>query len=201
MNLSLAKAEKLLRRYWLPLSLALIGLIFFAYGLIYLFSLDSQENEIRFETNSQSNQDFSQKTIIVDIEGEVVKPGVYKLRENAIVQDGLIAAGGMSKFADRDWVAKNLNLALKLADGQKVYIPKIGETEKVLSSTTTSNSPALININQASEKELDSLPGIGLVTAAKIINARPYSAIEDLINKKIVTSKVYSQIKDKIVAQ
>ncbi len=63
------------------------------------------------------------------------------------------------------------------------------------------NSNGLININTASETELDTLPGIGPVTAQKIINAMPFAAIEDLESNKIVSSKVYLEIKDKITAQ
>jgi len=58
-----------------------------------------------------------------------------------------------------------------------------------------------VNINSASVHELDGLPGIGEVTADKIINNRPYERIEALVEKKIVGQKVFEQIKEKIVAQ
>lgn len=208
-------SEKLLhvaKEHWLALSLAVVGLTFFIYGLISLLGTNAQSEKISFETNSSStvsseNSTVGQNIIAVDIEGEVVKPGVYKLKPNSLVQDALISSGGFSSFADRAWVAKNLNLALKVTDGQKIYIPREGELittsdqSTLGSSTSISSSSDLININTASEKDLDSLPGIGPVTAGKIINNRPYVTINELLDKKTLSQKVFDQIKDNIIAQ
>jgi len=68
------------------------------------------------------------------------------------------------------------------------------------SGTSSVSAIGLININTASSEDLDSLPGVGPVTADKIINGRPYQTINDLIDRKILTNKVFSQIKDKISA-
>jgi competence protein ComEA len=146
----------------------------------------------------------SAKEITVDIEGAVQKPGVYSLSATSRVQDALISAGGLSDKADRSKVSKAMNLAAKLVDGAKIYIPQEGEQamassgdsggQTVLGSETSS----VININTASESELDSLPGVGPATAAKIIKGRPYSSLEELIQKKILGTKVFSNIKDKI---
>jgi competence protein ComEA len=146
-------------------------------------------------------QNSEPKTILVDVEGAVVKPGVYKLPVESRIQDGLIAAGGLSAKADREYVAKTLNLAIKLTDGTKIFIPTLGEptgSEPVLGATTVGATNALINVNTASESQLDSLPGIGPVTAQKIISGRPYGSLDELLSKKIVSAKVYAQIKDKI---
>jgi competence protein ComEA len=112
----------------------------------------------------------------------------------------LVVSGGLSAKADRDYVAKNINLAQKITDGGKIYIPFAGETIPPVNNATgnTQASGALININTASEQELDSLPGIGPVTAAKIINSRPYGSVNELLDKKIVGSKVFTDIKNKI---
>jgi competence protein ComEA len=136
----------------------------------------------------------------VDIEGAVVIPGVYKLTQNSIIQDALVASGGLSAAADRDWVSKNINLAAKLSDGAKIYIPKIGEitTSSPQTSTTDTSTSALVNINTASSDALDALPGVGPVTVDKIVNGRPYQNINELLDKKVVSSKVFSEIKDKI---
>lgn len=194
----------LLKKHWLAVSLALSALIFFIYGLISLLGTSQNSSDIKFETNSSKDLSISQNNlIIVDIEGEVVKPGVYKLKQNSIVQDALVASGGLTQVADRSWIAKNLNLALKLTDSQKIYIPKVGDTasETVLGTSDQASSTDLININSASESQLDQLPGIGLVTANKIISQRPYSTIDQLLEKKAVSQKVFDQIKDKIIAQ
>ncbi|MBI3985048.1 MAG: ComEA family DNA-binding protein [Candidatus Levybacteria bacterium] len=195
------KWKDVLRKHWLPLSLALLGLIFFVYGLIAFLGQSKSSGDIKIQTNSNT-QTASENLLTVDIEGEVTNPGVYRLKQGSIVQDGLALAGGLSASADRDWVSKNLNLALKLTDSQKIYIPRIGESisSSVLGSTVSDTVPAVININSALESELDTLPGIGPVTAEKIINNRPYSQTDDLLTKKVVSQKVFDQIKDKISA-
>ncbi|MEK9176222.1 MAG: helix-hairpin-helix domain-containing protein, partial [Patescibacteria group bacterium] len=108
--------------------------------------------------------------------------------------------GGMSEDADRDYVQKNINLAQKASDGLKIYVPRLGE--QVLSaSNSTSDSPGpVLNINSATFSDLDSLPGVGQVTADKIIQGRPYSDINELVERKIVGQAVFEKIKDKISA-
>lgn len=188
------------KRNLLVLSLGALGVIFFVYGLIGLFlSNKSASDEIVF--SSEKNL-VETKTIMVDIEGAVVKQGLYELPLNSRIQDSLVAAGGLSAQADREYVAKNLNLATKLTDGAKIYIPKEGEAKGITGTTgITGSTQALngqININTASESELDTLSGVGPVTARKIIAARPYTSVGELLSKKIVGNKVYEQIKDKI---
>ena len=103
----------------------------------------------------------------------------------------MAAAGGLASEADQ----AKINLAAKVADGQKIHIASQYEatsnTQQVISSESN-----LININTASEAELDKLPGIGPVTAAKIISLRPYGTLEELLSKKAVSSSVYGKIKD-----
>lgn len=200
-----SKYSPLLKRHWFPLGLGALGLIFFAYGLIGLFqSGKTGPEDIVFESNSPSGQNLEAKTIFVDVEGAVVKPGVYKLPLESRIQDGLIAAGGLSAQADRSYIAKNLNLAVRLVDGTKVYIPFLGEAGNSASVIGVSSEgvvlSALININTCSQAQLEALPGIGPVIAGKIIAGRPYGLIDELLNKKIVGSKIFDQIKDKITA-
>jgi len=132
--------------------------------------------------------------LVVEISGEIQKPGVYNLTSGSRINDLLIAAGGLSVNADRDWVVKNVNLAQKLTDGAKIFIPAVGEN----SQTDNQAVEGKININTASEAELDMLWGIGPATAQKVISGRPYQKTEDLLNKKIVKTNVWEEIKDKI---
>jgi len=192
----------LIKKNWLPLSLGILGVIFFTYGLMGLFAANKASSEdIVFEASSEKNA-AEAKTISVDIEGAVVKPGLYKLPQESRIQDGLVAAGGLSAQADREYIARNLNLATKLIDGAKVYVPIIGEAVGKAEALSVSSEGiavgALLNINTASQSQLDSLPGIGPVTAQKIITGRPYSSINELLDKKIVGAKVFDQIKGKI---
>lgn len=207
------KYKMFVKQNLLILALGFVGLTLFVYGLISLFfassSTLSASQDILFEANDSNSENIpiSPKeekptaSLTVDIEGSVVSPGVYQLPLDSRIQDALVAAGGLSGSADRDYIAKAINLATKLSDGSKIYIPKIGETDKSIGIGTTEVMGRLltqINVNSASEQDLDSLPGIGPVTAQKIMNGRPYSSINDLLDKKIVGSKVFDQIKEKI---
>jgi competence protein ComEA len=198
----------LLKKYWLPLVLGLAGLLFFIYGLVAILGSFSKPQDITFKsglasgTASVSSQ--PQNLIQVDIEGAVVAPGVYRLAANSIIKDALVSSQGLTADADLVWIAKNLNLAAKLYDGAKVYIPRVGETaaqstnpnDQIPSSNGSMQS--LININTASSDSLDVLPGVGPATITKIVNGRPYTNINELLDKKVVSSKVFAEIKDKI---
>jgi len=127
----------------------------------------------------------------VHVDGAVKSPGVYKLSADSRVKDVVAAAGGLASEADE----AKINLAAKVADGQKLHIASQSEAVSNAQQATSSESN-LININTASEAELDKLPGIGPVTSAKIISLRPYLRIEELLSKKAVSSSVYGKIKD-----
>ncbi|MDZ4227777.1 MAG: ComEA family DNA-binding protein [Candidatus Levybacteria bacterium] len=175
---------------------------FFVYGLIGLFSANKSSEDIVFEASAEQSSKEA-RIILVDVEGAVVKPGVYKLPQESRIQDGLVAAGGLSAQADREYISKNLNLAIKLTDGAKVFIPFIGEAVRGASVPNAASSvgvtSGLININRASEQELiDGLDGVGIKTAQKIIAGRPHNSADELLSKKIVGAKVFEQIKDKI---
>jgi competence protein ComEA len=149
--------------------------------------------------------------IVVDVSGAVISPGVYRLPTGGRVGEALTAAGGLSAGADRDWVAKNINLAGKLVDGTKIYVPnrqesgsgkaglpaaEAGSAGKI--NTASNLVSSSININTATSAELDTLPGIGPATATKIISNRPYQSVSELVEKKVVSQRVYDQIKDKV---
>lgn len=197
-----ALLEKL-KPHWLAIFLGLIGFVFLLYGLIALMTPKDIEGEITFEAASDVRsagsgqvsplaEGGSNNRVIVDVSGAVEKPGVYDLPAEARVQDALVAAGGMSSEADRKFVSKNLNLAAKITDGGKIYIPLAGE---VVAGVNTSS---LININTATASDLDALSGVGPATAEKMINNRPYGSIEELVSKKVVGQKVFDTIKEKI---
>ena len=110
-----------IKPFWLPIVLGICGLIFLGYGLITLSLSKKDKPDILLEaandTSPLAKTTSVPKQITVDIEGGVLKPGVYKLAEDARIQDALIAAGGLSDKADREKVSKELNLAAKLIDG------------------------------------------------------------------------------------
>lgn len=141
--------------------------------------------------------------VVVDVAGYVMNPGVYKLPSSSRIGDALVAAGGLSASADRDWVAKTINLAEKVKDGGKIYIPAkvvtkvTGEVEGESVSEAVVNN-GKVNINTASESELDSLVGIGEVRAKAIIEGRPYASTEELMSNAKISQSVYEGIKDQV---
>lgn len=205
------KFAQVFKHYSLSLILGGVGFVLLLYGLIQsVLPAGSSEDGIQFEAGSGAEASTSAgmetKQIIVDVEGAVLKPGVYKLPADARVQDALIAAGGMSEEADQEKVAKAMNLAGRITDGGKIYIPLIGDTAGAAQGGSTDGSgqnvmgqmSGSININTASATELDSLSGVGPATAEKIIANRPYEKPEDLVTKKAVGQSVYEKIKERI---
>lgn len=183
-----------LDRFKLPISLALLGVVLIVGGLIM-----GKQTPKSFPKESIV-ENPAEKLLTIDVSGAVNKPGVYKLKNGSRIEDAVSLAGGFSQDAQSEYIAKVLNLAQKLVDGSKIYIPKAGEaTGGLVSGSANSNITAKININTASVSELDSLSGVGEVTARKIISGRPYQAIEELVSKKVVGKAAFDKIKDQLV--
>lgn len=181
---------------YLPFILGFLGLVFVGWGLFLTFS-KKDESKIVFETQEEERDNIPGK-MLVDVSGAVEKPGVYEIKNEGRYREALAAAGGLSGDADREYVEKYVNLAAKVSDGIKIYIPKVNEQVLGTNSDGIKTINSLININTASLGELDTLAGIGQVTGQKIIDNRPYGKIEELLEKKIVGNSVWEKIKDKI---
>jgi len=130
---------------------------------------------------------------MVDIGGAVKRPGVYPLKAGQRVYELVDKAGGLTEEADLTFFDKNINRAQKLNDQIKIYIPFKKATQ--LLHPVESYTTSLISINSSQVSDLETLPGIGEVTAKKIIGNRPYGNITDLLNKKIIKASVYEEIK------
>jgi len=145
--------------------------------------------------------------VMIDVGGEVIKPGVYELNNGDRVNDALVAAGGLSAKADRDWVEKNLNKAEKVVDGQKIYIPKVGEIlgDSVVGRDAThgvSTNIKIVRLNTATLEQLDTLNGIGPSIAQKIIDYRTanggFKNVEELKLVSGIGDKLFEKIKDDV---
>lgn len=143
-----------------------------------------------------SPENFNQ--IKIDVSGAVNNPAVYTLPANSRIEDAIRAAGGINGQANQEYLSKQLNLSQRLSDGQKVYVPSIGENGTVAGVGTTSNNQGKVGVNSASLELLDTLPGVGPVTAGKIISGRPYSSLDQLVARKVVSQSVFAKIKDLI---
>lgn len=207
-----SRVKEFIFRNLLFVGLLLFGAILCLVGGYQYLGARSSASEVKFITNQPEPTNTT--SITVDVEGEVNNPGVYKLEGEPRVSEAIAIAGGFGKNADQEYISKNVNQAQKIADGAKIYIPAVGEidsSQKVLGTTntdktvvvqsTSSQNNGLININNASLEELDTLPKVGPVTAQKIVDGRPYGSIEELVSKKVLTQKTFDGLKDKIIAQ
>lgn len=187
-----------LERYKLPLALSLVGIVLILGGTFVTNSKSSPKEFPKESIVSENKRD-----LMVDVSGAVEQPGVYKLGSEARIEDAIEAAGGFHEQANILFISKYLNLAQKLGDGMKIYVPFVGEKDTDLAVSqnvagVSASSVKLVNINLASQNDLEALPGIGPTTAGKIISNRPYQSVDDLFNKKIVGKAVFTKIKDQL---
>ncbi|MBI2310782.1 ComEA family DNA-binding protein [Candidatus Collierbacteria bacterium] len=176
---------------WAILGLLIVLGLYLA-GIVVFRSTEKKPTVEYLVKNGNEAGEKADGEIWVDVSGAVVSPGVYKLAEGARVKDALVAAGGVSSVADRTILAKEVNLAAIVTDGQKIYIR---EKSSGQAGATTADK---INLNSASLSELDSLWGVGEIRAGEIVKNRPYAKVEELLTKKIVTKSVFEKIKDQI---
>jgi competence protein ComEA len=136
--------------------------------------------------------------IVVDVAGAVAHPGVYRLLVGSRIADAVAAAGGMT--GEADLVA--LNRAAPIRDGQRIYVPRPGET--VPAGTAGSDAQLKIDVNHATAGELEALPGIGPTTAARIVRSRgghPFTRVEELQTRGLVTARVFADIKEMVTTR
>ncbi len=172
------------------------------------FVSDENTEKIQIEsTESGESQENKATEIYVHVCGKVVKPGVYELEEDARLCDAIEAAGGYSNKADKEY----LNLAEKVTDGQKIYVPgkdEIKENEQTSAETQNNTNEYKaqdsnkVNINTASREELMTISGIGEAKADSIIAYRSengsFSSIEDIKNVSGIGDGLFSKMKEYI---
>ena len=147
-----------------------------------------------------------QATLVVEVAGAVARPGVYTLPVGSRVADAVDAAGGYATDVDPRAAETKLNLAAKLADAQLITVPRRGDDAAGSPSTTgaTGTSDATtgpINLNTASSAQLDTLPGGGPATAAKVIASReekPFASVDELVTRKIVTPAILAKFRSQV---
>jgi len=214
--------------------LIILVIVLMAFGILYLksgfkelkkndtesiFATDTENadistvtsnNNAKNNSSSKNNKEVTipvkDKSIVVEIKGEVKKPDVYTLNENAIVKELIEAAGGLTENAD----LSNINRAKKLQNHELVYIGNKNninkEVENTNSELNTSNSQGIpnniVNINTATIEQLKTLNGIGDSKAKSIIEYREQSggfkSIEDIKNVTGIGEKMFEKIKEQI---
>lgn len=188
-------SDKIEKFKW-PIGLSFLGLILIVGGMF-----TSGLNQKPQEFPKESLVSNSAKVISVDVSGAVVKPGVYRLKEGDRIEEAIKQAGGFVENVNKEYIAKHLNMAQKLIDGTKIYVPLAGEEGIAAGAANSSGNQVIrVNINSASQAELEALSGIGAATAGNIISGRPYEKVEDLLSRKIIKGKnTFDKLKDSLV--
>jgi competence protein ComEA len=134
--------------------------------------------------------------LVVHMSGEVIAPGLYRLPVGARIDDALKAAGGPTGEGD----IHRLNLAARLADGQQIVVPRRVDPALAALTKNASPTPGKVNINMAGVAELDQLPGVGPVTAQRIVAYREqhgsFTRVEQLREAKLVNAATFEKIKE-----
>ncbi|XVG95081.1 helix-hairpin-helix domain-containing protein [Eubacteriales bacterium KG127] len=207
--------NKYIRAGIIILTILIAALLFYMYGekdkKLKLDINDEKKlikEDRKDETNSSkeknlkstnSNENYNEKNnkfiIYVDIEGAVVNPGVYKVKEGDRVFHVIALAGGLKENAD----IISINKAEQVSDGQKIYIYEKGENN---TETNTTLMDDKININSADVTKLQTIEGIGPSMASRIVEFRnkngKFKSPEELKNVRGIGEKRYESIKDKI---
>lgn len=202
----------------LQLLSAALGLCGLVYGLQVLMVERAEVTVCSAEVlEAVGEQSFlRQQSLTVEVAGAVVKPGVWQLPVGSRVSEALEKAGGFSSRADRQFATHGLNLAQPVSDAQKIYVPFEEESKgsgvggsAVVEQGGSSDSggssgvqaqPSTggVSINTASAQQLQTLPGIGEARAAKIIENRPYTAINELVSKGAIGEALLKSIEAQI---
>jgi len=143
------------------------------------------------------------EVVVVHVAGSVLLPGVYELAQGARVVDAVTAAGGLAASADHT----RLNLAAPVTDGERVYVPAVGEDppppvpgSAASPSGAGSTTAGPVDLNTADEAALDALPGVGPATAAAIVEHRTrigrFSSVDQLLDVRGIGEAKLEALRD-----
>jgi competence protein ComEA len=180
---------------------------------VYFYSKQPDKSREEIELPSYPKQDedivvkqteeVPQQVLIIDIKGEVAKPGVYELKQGSRVIDVIEMAGGILQEGE----SKALNLARPLRDGEAIYVPNqsewVNQAPQIVYSNALHSREISININTADANQLSTLSGIGPSKAEAILAYReengPFKTIEELMKVAGIGPKTFEKFKDKVV--
>lgn len=145
--------------------------------------------------------------IVIEVRGAVARPGVYRLAAGSRVADAIAAAGGYGpRVAAQETM--QLDLAVRLSDGATVVVPSRDDPPAAPTSGAGGSRDgaggSLLDLNTATAAELEALPGIGPVTAAKIVDARserPFSSVDELRERGLVGPKTFERLRELVTVR
>lgn len=169
-------------------------------------SQQETSESVKEDVDDEGESDKSEKTVICDVSGEIKNSKVCELKKGSRVEDAINYCGGLTEKAD----ISGINRAKIIQDGEKIIIPKKGE--KIFSQTSetaedssfskTGKESSKININTASNEELQNVTGIGPATADKIVKYRKekglFRNLAELKKVKGIGDKKYKKIKENL---
>jgi len=149
--------------------------------------------------------------LVVEIVGAVPRPGVFRLPVGSRVGDLIAAAGGYGPRVDTARAERELNLAATLHDGDQVRVPSRDDAAAAGAAGTDTGTPpaggpdgALVDLNRATQAELEALPGIGPATALKIIAAREeaqFAAVAELRTRGVLGEKTFEKLRELVAVR
>lgn len=166
------------------------------------FAEDEGGSDPGMSTDTTPSVRVGPRLLMVDVEGAVARPGLVQVAVGARVGDALRSAGGYAADADLVAAADVLNLAQEVTDGLKIVVPAMGDARPDVGTGMPTGSAARnapLDLNHATEPELDGLPGVGPATVAKIVAARaetPFRSIDELRARGIVGEATFSRLRD-----
>lgn len=192
----------------LPPLLLIIGFAVSGYGVTSVYAVQkavSSESSTEVVTCPTLEEKVTSQ--VISVVGAVAQPGLYRVQEGSRVGEVLEQAGGLLQTADSTLVQKTTNFARKVQDGESIFIPSVKERELALFCSTfveqttaksVENENQMVSINEASLQQLEALQGVGEKTAQAIIAGRPYTTVGELLDKKILSQSLFTQLEQVI---
>ncbi|MBU9722528.1 MULTISPECIES: helix-hairpin-helix domain-containing protein [Bacillaceae] len=200
-----------LQKNWIFILLCLISIIIgvILSNVFQSFTYESEVEENNFpwivpeEPESNDVHESISELIVVDVKGEVSKPGIYEVEPGDRVFDVILKAGGFTLEAEE----RGLNLAEKCYDEMVIFVPTAGEDhpmiDMITSTSSSSKNDGKVKVNQATQEQLTTIPGIGPAKAQAILKYidehGPFKQVEELVNVPGIGEKTMEGMREYLI--
>jgi len=187
------------------IGVALVGLALTSVGVVMRSSGEAhtvtieQTPAIPDTAENMTPVQAPQRTVIVHVVGQVLRPGIVELDDGARVIDAIDAAGGVTPSAD----IESLNLARMVIDGEQVYVPEHGEDISARAIPHHATAAGPISLSRADQATLETLPGVGPSLATRIIAFReangPFQSVSDVLAVSGIGPTTLERFADQVI--